>query len=407
MWPMFHGNPQHTGLSPFSGPAVPVLKWTFQTGAPIYASPVVGRGRVYVVNADGNLYALNLQRQLLWTFQTGRRVNLALHASSAAIGSDGTVYVAGCIQCNNYNRTAPPQGILYALNPAGQLKWNLTIPNSGEGIDTLTSPTIGSDGTIYVSDVGFRVIAVNPDGTLKWQLFTHGEVVGSPAVAPDGTVYATIDDPGPPVGACRVLNKCLAALNPDGSVKWTLQAGGGFSSPAVGSDGTVYVEGVAVASNGTLEWMERPFRSPSIGADGTIYGTTEEGSFAPGLFAVNPDGTQRLQFPIQRPTGPGTDICCFYGIVTPSSVAIGSNGILYLGVGIEAFCNCPPEPSGYANATLYAVASNGSLAWKFAIHPTVPCVSFNCPVDQVSDPVIGSDGTIYVGSGDGNLYAIG
>src|SRR5207247_4825776 len=111
---MFHGNPQHTGLSPFSGPAVPVLKWTFQTGAPIYASPVVGRGRVYVVNADGNLYALNLQRQLLWTFQTGRRVNLALHASSAAIGSDGTVYVAGCIQCNNYNRTAPPQGILYA-----------------------------------------------------------------------------------------------------------------------------------------------------------------------------------------------------------------------------------------------------------------------------------------------------
>ena len=207
-------------------------------------------------------------------------MDLALHASSPAIGSGGTIYVAGCVQCNNYNRTTPPQGILYALNPAGQLKWNLTIPNSGEGIDTLTSPTIGSDGTIYVSDVGFRVIAVNPDGTLKWQLFTHGEVVGSPAVAPDGTVYAAIDDPGPPVGACRFLNKCLAALNPDGSVKWTLQPGGGFSSPAVGSDGMVYVEGVAVASNGTLEWMERPFRSPSIGADGTIYGTTEEGSCA-------------------------------------------------------------------------------------------------------------------------------
>src|SRR2546423_1201045 len=88
-------------------------------------------------------------------------------------------------------------------------------------------------------------------------------------------------------------------------------------------------------------------------------------------------------------------------MVQSTSMAIGSNGILYFGVGVEGFCNCAPVPSGYGNASLYAVAPNGTLAWKFVIHPTVACATFDCPIVSVSDPTIGSDGTIYVGSGDG------
>src|SRR6266496_6505985 len=114
--------------------------------------------------------------------------------------------------------------------------------NPVEGVDSFTSPTIGPDGTIYVSDVGFHVFAFNPDGTVKWEVATHGEVVGPPAVALDGTVYVEIDDP-PPTGSCQqVLNKCLIALNPDGTFRWGLFSGGS-SSPAVGSDGTIYAGG--------------------------------------------------------------------------------------------------------------------------------------------------------------------
>jgi outer membrane protein assembly factor BamB len=400
---MFHGNPQHTGQSPFSGPTLPVVKWTFQTSGGIYASPVVSRGRIYVNSADGTLYALNLQGRVLWTSQVGRHLDGALHASSPAIGPDGTVYLAGCIHCNSYDRSAPPEGILYALTPGGQLKWNLTISNSGEGVDTLTSPTIGPDGTIYVSDVGFRVVAVSPDGTLKWQFRTNGEVVGSPAVAPDGTVYVGVDDPDLTDQCVLALNKCLLALNPDGTLKWGtlfLQTSG-FSSPAVGSDGSVYVDGSSVASSGTQKWRNPKFTSPSIGGDGAIYGSIDNN-----LTALNPDGSLRWEFPIAKPSGPG-NICCFYGIVTPTSAAIGANGILHYGVGVEAFCSCGPVPYGYGNATLYALAPNGSLAWKFTIQPTTPCDTFFCPSAFVSDPAIGSDGTIYVGTGDGNLYAVG
>jgi outer membrane protein assembly factor BamB len=248
------------------------------------------------------------------------------------------------------------------------VKWNVTVQNSGEGVDSLTSPTIGPDGTIYVSDVGFRIIAVTPDGSLKWQVWTQGEVVDSPAVGSDGTIYVQIDDPPqlPPCGT--VLNKCLVALNPDGTIKWTLRDMGEFDSPAVGSDGTVYIDGLAVGPDGAVKW-ESPgtFSSPSIGLDGTIYGSAGNG-----VYAVNPDGTVHWRFP-SNSTG----------------VSIDSAGTIYFG-----------------NAgNIYALNPDGSLKWSFNVGFT------GCPPDLVTyvaacDPVIGSDQTLYIGSADGTLNAI-
>src|SRR5207248_8044063 len=108
-WPMFHGNAQHTGLSPFSGPTVPFLRWTFQTGGPVDASPAVGQGRIYFGSKDGNLYALNPQGQLVWTFHTGHPIT-----TSPAIGADGTIYLASSLPS-----PSGPEGILYAINPGG------------------------------------------------------------------------------------------------------------------------------------------------------------------------------------------------------------------------------------------------------------------------------------------------
>src|SRR5215467_14118508 len=60
-WPMFHQNPQHTGLSLFRGPTVPLLAWKFQTSGAVDSPPAVGRGRIYLTSEDGNVYALNLR----------------------------------------------------------------------------------------------------------------------------------------------------------------------------------------------------------------------------------------------------------------------------------------------------------------------------------------------------------
>src|SRR6266516_1877895 len=273
-WPMFHGNAQHTGLSPFPGPTVPFLRWTFQTGGPVDASPAVGHGRIYVTSEDGNLYALNMQGQLLWKFQTPCH-DFEFGAVTPALGSDGTIYLAGHI-CGGER----PNGILYSINPAGRQKWNFTNPNPGEGVDSFISPTIGPNGTIYVSDVGFRIFAFNPEGTLKWQ------------------------------------------------------------------------------------------------------------------------------FAIDNGTSSCTSIGCSYVFVQQSSAAIGSNGIIYFGRGVT---NLPSGQAGNGIGSVYAIAPNGTLVWKLGVGSVAGiCGPGFCErVFSVSDPAIGSDGTIYVGSSDGNLYAIG
>jgi outer membrane protein assembly factor BamB len=382
---MFHQNAQHTGLSSFPGPTVPFLKWKLQTSGPVDSSPAIGFGRVYVGSEDGSLYALNLQGNLLWKFQTSSPIR-----TSSAIGSDGTIYLASYIK----SASGEHEGILYAINPGGNLKWNFTLANF-QGDDSLSSPIIGPDGTIYASDEGGGVVAVHPDGTLKWEVAASGEVFGPPALGPDGTVYVGVDDPDPS-GAC---GQCLLAINPDGTVKWGVLHIGTFFSPAVGSDGTVYIQGFAINPNGTVKWENGAFSSPSIGFDGTIYGTMDD------LDATNPDGTLRWVFPV-RGSASCTPAGCSYVYVQPSSVAIGSNGILYFGVGITHFCNCAPVPSGSQNASLYAVSSNETLVWKFPIGTTNACTS-ECPFFALSDPAIGSNGTVYVGSTDGNLYAVG
>ena len=64
----------------------------------------------------------------------------------------------------------------------------------------------------------------------KWSFKTGGRVSSSPAIGSDGTIYVGSWD-----------NK-LYAMNPDGSKKWAFYSGYlERSSPAIGSDGTIYV----------------------------------------------------------------------------------------------------------------------------------------------------------------------
>ena len=68
-------------------------------------------------------------------------------------------------------------------------------------------------------------------GVKLWEFETGGHVHSSPAIGSDGTVY---------VGS---WDKKLYAINGKSGVKlWEFETGGGVeSSPAIGSDGTVYV----------------------------------------------------------------------------------------------------------------------------------------------------------------------
>ena len=143
-----------------------------------------------------------------WMFETGGSV-----ISSPAIGSDGTLYMGS------------NDGNLYAVNPGGRLKWKFQTEGAVH-----SRPAIASDGTIYIGSFDHYVYAVNPNGSLKWRFPTGAEVNASPVLDHDGTIY---------IGS---FDHHVYAINPNGSLKWKFQTEGElFSAPTIGADGTIYV----------------------------------------------------------------------------------------------------------------------------------------------------------------------
>jgi outer membrane protein assembly factor BamB len=332
------------------------LKWRYHTSdfREIISSPAIGSdGTIYFGSLNDTLYALNPNGSLKWSYSTNGDIY-----SSPAIGPDGTIYFGSY---DNY---------LYALNPDGSLKWRYDA-----GTDVYTSPAIGQDGTIYFGQMWGEYYhgyfnALNPDGTLKWQYLTNHDIYTSPAIGPDGTIlyFGT---------SSKDTNNYLYAFNPDGSIKWSYPTFNIISSPAIGSDGSIYFVApvgfggslYALNSDGTLKWMSQDdlysSTSPAIDSDGTIY-CSGNGLF---FYAINPDGTLKWR----RETWA-------YGR-TNFAPLIGSDGTIYCGLD---------------NGSLEAINPDGTLKWIY--HTGQPKIE--------TSPAISQDGTIYYGCNDGYLYAV-
>ncbi|WP_186438313.1 PQQ-binding-like beta-propeller repeat protein [Cohnella terricola] len=184
-------------------------KWEFVAGGPV-SPPSIGKdGTIYAGATDGVLYALAPNGKKIGSFATPNPIYQA-----PVIGADGTLYVGAS------SITAGAE--LYAIGPDGSKRWN-------RNYETYTPPAIGADGTLYMGAYK-GLLAVRPDGSVKWSFELGGRVRTAPAIAPDGTIYAGSD------------KEVFYALNPDSSVKWEYAASGvSFHSPKIADDGTVYM----------------------------------------------------------------------------------------------------------------------------------------------------------------------
>ncbi|HOI80425.1 MAG TPA: PQQ-binding-like beta-propeller repeat protein, partial [Petrimonas sp.] len=365
-WPKFGGDLKNTGVSPYVGTQATTPKWQYDpeggTGFG-YSTPVIGSdGTIYIGTRDWRFYAFNPDGTTKWIYNdAGAYATGGPIYGSAAIGSDGTIYFG----------TKSGETKLYALHPDGTLKWG--SPTIGEisgspaigsdgtiyaGSDqiyafnpvdgtikwsypagvTYACPAIGADGTIYVGSSDTNVYALNPDGTLKWNFTTGGEIQGSPAIGADGTIY---------IGNYGDGN--VYALNPDGTLKWNFAAGGSIQgSPAIGLDGTIYIgtygnnKVYALNPDGTEKWVyvltNSVCGSPVIGADGTIYFVNKSRY----LYALNPDGTLKFQS-ARLPSGSSPE----------GTPVIGPDGTLYFGTSStnSRFYAFPGVVTGTADTT--------------------------------------------------------
>lgn len=312
-------------------------KWSVPLAGLLEGSPAIGPdGTVYIglesngtpldLSTDpsmpaGGLFAFTPDGQLKW-----RATGITEIASTPALGADGTIYVGA------------NDGHLYALAPDGTQNWAFQT----QGSPYHCSPVVGRDGTIYVGTVGVdaNLYAIHPDGTQKWVATASGDTMiieCTAGIGEDGTVYVTVyrSAPGDP------SQNRLIAINPDGTIKWEHSINGmeTWSSPVVGPDGTVYVQSdeglVAASPGGARKWLF-PMRNnatytAAVAGDGVVY----VGSFDDHLWAVNANGSVRWSVAVPlgstcRPTiGPD-------GTVYVATALYEQNAVKLLAIGGSA-----------------------------------------------------------------------
>jgi large repetitive protein len=348
---------QHSGRSPYAGPAQPVLLRSFDSaslptqspGDPrpeIQSSAAIGPdGTIYLGNFPGNLMALRDpgtggQLELLWRFHPQ---GASSFHTTPAIATDGTIYVG----FSTGGATPDARGTLYALDPQSQVLWTVDL---GGGRQT-SSPTLGPDGTVYVTSGAGKLFAISPAGQTLWTAQTGPTVKASPALGQDGTVYVAS------------MNDKLYAVQPptadqtDGVVRWTFRFGDfpGQGEPVKAAVPPPGADGVGSGA------------SPTIGPDGTIY----LGANNSNMYAITPDGHLKWLFEAEREVA---------GIW--SSAALSADGqTLFFGAN---------------RGGVYAVrTSDGGLAWQYSIGGSI-----------YNSLTLDRNGTLYTGSTAGHLIAI-
>lgn len=412
---MFRANLQHTGV--YSAAGVPVLngvKWKFHTAGRVISSAAMVNGTAYFGSTDGNFYALDSDSGALkWKFETKNWL-----VSSPAVAS-GLVYFLG------YDST------FYALDAAtGEVKWKFATRGEKRYAGThlhhlepraesmpdpwdafLSSPSVWN-GTVYFGSSDGNVYALDAQsGALKWKFQTGDVVHSSPAIA-EGTLY---------IGSWDTYMYALDAAS--GCEKWRFKTGddpeihnhvGIQSSPAV-AEGIVYFGSrdsyayALDAASGKPIWKFSTDgswvnNSPAV-FDGKVY----FGTSIPGILHAVEAKTGNKVFDL--PTG------------TPvfASIAI-ANGMLYVGnfggkltaVDLKTQkpawvfetdgCkqNCPGLTNPDGSIKFEAVFSSPTLFYDdmvIAVHKLFTMGTI------LASPVVAGD-TVYVGSTDGNLYAL-
>ena len=358
-------------------------------------------------------------------------VGLTVTNSQGAIATaTASMMVSSQSPWPRFRRTIQATGLSAVDTSAdtGNVEWVFTTSSPSGPSEFLSSPTIGSDGTIYASNTDGDFYALNPNGTQKWKTSIGGNSnFNSPAIVADGTIY--VGTGTTTLGSEDSGN--FYALDPDGSQKWKFPTVGIIvSSPAIGSDGTIYFASnsgtfYALNPDGTQKWnftptplTRQPVSTPAIGTDGTIYvGYSAPGKgppFPPNslivYYALNPNGTQKWQTDITVP-----------GLFTLASPAIGSDGTIYVTSGGNFVAINPDgtqrwsgggssntftgSPAIGADGTIYdgttsfmsiiggsffAFNPSGSVKWIFNGPST-------CCVGGFGDSAIGADGTVYLG----------
>jgi outer membrane protein assembly factor BamB len=245
----------------------------------------------------------------------------------------------------------------------------------------------------------------------NWAFNTSGGINSSPALASDGTIYVGSDSTN------------FYALNPDGTQKWRLDRNGAWYSPTVAPSGRIYVGSGPTENrlyainpdNGSVQWTfptgGAVTTKPAVSSNGAhIYFGSDDGY----VYAVNSNGGQEWKFNTfsavkSSPALSNSGNYLYFG----SSTSTGDFFALHADNGNLAWVNSKPSYQAFRSSPV--VGPDGSVyvgndnAQLIAFNGSSGAIRWSTPssVNPIqSSPAVSTDGSVvYVGSFDGNLYA--
>jgi|GEM_PF-2649931 len=334
---------QHTGVSSVDMSANQGgIAWSYVVaGSLITAPPAIdSSGHVICGDSNGQVVCLDAyDGHLVWMSHVPYAVE-----SVPSIASNGTIYVTS----NGPLLSTGSVGCLSALTANGEVLWSTVFNGS------LSAPTISPEGVTYVCEYGrpnandSALYAVLPNGSVLWRSTPRVTFCVSPAVGPDGTIYASFQ------------NNPVIAFNPNGTVKWsalpisdpgTVDYFGYTGAMTIGPDGTVYAgfsdsNLTAYLPNGWVKWSvdcREKMGGIALAPDGTILacGRSLGTNWQSTLFALDPNGSLKWRF--DSPSA-------FFG-----SPCISSDGLIFL--------NAPTTDAYVANLVI-ALTMDGKESWR-------------------------------------------
>jgi outer membrane protein assembly factor BamB len=406
-WPVFRHDFSGSGRADYVGADVSALKWVFTTGANVYSSPVLGQdGRVYIGSTDGRIYCLDSAGAPIWSFDTKGTVKYA----APAVASDGTIYATAY---NNGSQPEAMQGLL-ALTPDGQLKWHFSVT-----VSPLHSPMLAPSGDICFGSNGGGIYCVRPDGTMAWQYGNYKVFSAMPVFDAAGIMYASD------------ISGRVQAVNPNGTRKWAVNMGGmaDRAGCAVGPDGRIYVGAAdgrlyAFTDSGTVAWtcsLGGPvYSAPALG-DGCAYMTAGDGR----LHAVGYDGVKLWAAPVRHPeSSPCVDFAgkiyvgsqcfspagallsdCLPAPVTVSAPAVGLEGTVYVGAGAGLLAlSTGPVPQPQFNKAPICAIQASPISGPAPLAVTFVAVASDPDGDPLTAEWDFGDGSLSAGMETGHVF---
>ncbi len=216
-WPMFMKDRYHSSFAA-RAPRPPLrVLWRFKTGGPLYSSPVVSGGKVFIASYDKNLYALDEKTgDKIWSFATGAEIlsTPAIANGKVYFGSkDGNFY---CLDASDgklvwkfategpiltspvvadgrvFFGSSAPDLHFYALNAVtGEREWRMKLLAYDRYSGIYASPVYYKGDVIFAGKNGLVYSQSGESGGRNWGYVSNSAIYSSPVIK-EGKVYVSL-----------------------------------------------------------------------------------------------------------------------------------------------------------------------------------------------------------------------